>query len=167
MNPISLDHRVLDDARAYFESRGVDGCEGTAMIAMSTTTGAAWLVIPEQRAGIAPHCWVEVTEAGKTELLLAVGADDTYVARIHSHPVLAFHSATDDANPALTFEGALSIVVPFFGLGLRSGLDACVVLVRRGHDGSTSQPAPTATAWSWSDERPSDHAGSGRLWRRR
>ena len=50
-----------------------------------------------------------------------------YVARIHSHPVEAFHSATDDANPALTHDGALSIVVPFFGLGLRHGLDSCAV----------------------------------------
>jgi hypothetical protein len=31
----------------------------------------------------------------------------------------------------LTAEGALSIVVPFFGLGLRRGLEACAVFVCR------------------------------------
>jgi hypothetical protein len=49
------------------------------------------------------------------------------VSRIHSHPGLAFHSETDDRNPALTFDGAFSIVVPYFGLGLRHGLDSCAV----------------------------------------
>lgn len=139
---IMLNQAVLDEARAYFESRGADGCEGTAMISMSTTTGAARLVIPEQRAGVAPRCWVEVTEAGKSQLLLALGVDDIYVARIHSHPALAFHSATDDANPALTFEGALSIVVPFFGLGLRRGLGACAVLARHGSVWVDVPPGP-------------------------
>lgn len=139
---VMLNQAVLDEARVYFESRGADGCEGTAMISMSTATGAARLVIPEQRAGVAPRCWVEVTEAGKSQLLLTLGADDIYVARIHSHPALAFHSATDDANPALTFEGALSIVVPFFGLGLRHGLSACAVLVRHGSVWVVVPPGP-------------------------
>jgi hypothetical protein len=132
MRPLILDQAVLDAAGEFFESRGAEGCEGTAMIAVSMTSGAQRLVIPEQRAGVVPRCWAEVTETGKGELLLALGMHDRYAARIHSHPALAFHSATDDANPALTFDGALSIVVPFFGLGLRRGLDACAVLVRRG-----------------------------------
>src|SRR5271165_7512417 len=50
-----------------------------------------------------------------------------YLARVHNHPVAAFHSRTDDANPALSHEGAISIVVPYFGLGLRRGLAACAV----------------------------------------
>ena len=70
---------------------------------------------------------MEVTEKGKLDLAVGLGSNKQYVARIHSHPVEAFHSATDDANPALTHDGALSIVVPFFGLGLRHGLDSCAV----------------------------------------
>src|SRR6266567_1599435 len=46
---------------------------------------------------------------------------------VHSHPAAAFHSPTDDANPALSHEGAVSVVVPYFGLGLRRGLAACAV----------------------------------------
>jgi hypothetical protein len=72
-------------------------------------------------------CSVEVTQEGKDELLTSLDRSERYLLRVHSHPGEAFHSATDDRNPALTHNGALSIVVPFFGLGLQQGLDACAV----------------------------------------
>jgi len=127
---LAITNVVLDEARVFFEERGSVGCEGTAMISASNGGVAAKLVIPDQRAGAVPHCWVEVTRAGKSELAAALQRDDRYVARIHSHPGQAFHSLTDDDNPAITYPGAVSIVVPFFGLGLRHGLDACAVFVR-------------------------------------
>ncbi|MFE2755359.1 hypothetical protein ACFXGA_25480 [Actinosynnema sp. NPDC059335] len=122
---------VLARAGAYFEECGACGNEGTAMI-KAGPNGVA-LVIPDQvpRRG-ATGVSVEVTRKGQMELALALDADELYVARIHSHPYEAFHSRADDANPALTHEGALSVVVPFFGLGLRRGLDACAVLRREG-----------------------------------
>jgi hypothetical protein len=125
--PVSL----LDEARIFFEDCGTIGCEGTAMIMAGPDGIAHRLVIPDQRATPLPYCSVEVTRQGKFDLLAALGPKDVYASRIHSHPGLAFHSPTDDANPAITHEGALSIVVPFFGLGLRRGLDSCAVLVRR------------------------------------
>lgn len=121
---------VLDEARGFFEDRGTLGCEGTAMVMADEHDVAGRLVIPEQTAHPVPHCWVEVTRAGKSELARALGPRDRYVARIHSHPGNAFHSKTDDENPALTHEGAISIVVPYFGLGLRHGLASCEVYVR-------------------------------------
>lgn len=126
--PIVLTINVLDEARHFFEDRGSGGHEGTAMIAEAAA--AVRLVIPDQRGGVAPNCWVEVTDKGKLELAAALGIDERYVARIHSHPMDAFHSVTDDANPAITQEGALSIVVPYFGLGLRRGLDVCAIYRR-------------------------------------
>ncbi|NIH69207.1 Mov34/MPN/PAD-1 family protein [Modestobacter marinus] len=94
--------------------------------------GGPALIIPDQQPWRSPagHVAVEVTRAGQLELARALTAEELFVARIHSHPAEAFHSAADDANPVLTHEGALSIVVPFFGLGLRRGLDACAVLRR-------------------------------------
>jgi len=121
---------ILEQARSFFEERGSLGCEGTAMIA-GVEGVATQLVIPDQSAHPIPQCWVEVTREGKSELAAALGPKEMYVSRIHSHPGLAFHSPADDANPAITYPGALSIVVPFFGLGLRHGLDPCAVLVRR------------------------------------
>ncbi len=127
---ISVDQSTLEDARAYFEDRGTFGCEGTAMIASDAIHTR--LVIPDQEATSVPYCTVTVTTAGKLGLAASLSPEERYVARIHSHPGLAFHSSTDDVNPAITYEGALSIVVPYFGLGLRHGLDACAVLIRRG-----------------------------------
>ncbi|HEV2173646.1 MAG TPA: hypothetical protein VGR71_08765 [Nitrospira sp.] len=122
---------VLDDARSYFESAGASGCEGTGMLAGKMTSEDVQTVTrffaPDQIAAPVPGCWVEVTEKGKLQLAVSLKADELWVARIHSHPAHAFHSPTDDANPGLTAEGSWSIVVPFFGLGLRSGIDSCAV----------------------------------------
>lgn len=125
-SPLQLPAQVLDEARAFFEERGSHGLEGTAMIKAGSETR---LVIPTQharrdsRGGVN----VEVGRQGQMELVRALGPADLYVARIHSHPGEAFHSAADDANPVITFDGAISIVVPYFGLGLRRGLSACAV----------------------------------------
>lgn len=125
---VLLDQSTLDRAHEFFTERGSHGCEGTAMVAADARSTR--LVIPDQTASPVPCCTVEVTREGKLGLAAELRDQEIYVARIHSHPGLAFHSPTDNANPALTFNGALSIVVPYFGLGLRHGLDACAVLQR-------------------------------------
>ena len=137
---------VLEEARTFFEDRGTRGLVGTALIAATGDGPAERLVIPAQRAGRPPRCWVEVTKAGKLQLATALGPEDRYLARIHSHPLMAFHSGTDDTNPALTHQGAISIVVPFFGLGLRHGLDACAVYVRQGSHWRELVPGPARDA---------------------
>jgi len=121
-----LTSEVLAAARNFFEDRGALGLEGTAMIKAGRDID---LVVPRQLAQRDRHgnVNVEVPREGQMDLALALGADELYVARIHSRPGDAFHSSTDDANPVITFEGGISIVVPFFGLGLRHGLDACAV----------------------------------------
>jgi hypothetical protein len=120
---------VLEEARAFFEERGSLGLEGTALI--SDGPDGPRLVIPDQVARrIGRGVSVETTRAGLVHLAASLGADDRYLARIHSHPDEAFHSPADNANPVLTHIGALSIVVPYYGLGLRHGLDACAVLRR-------------------------------------
>lgn len=128
--PLSIPHAVLQEAREFFEECGAEGHEGTALICRAEKSGSARLVIPPQVAG-GEGAWVEVPLAGKLMLAAQLKGDERYVARIHSHPGEAFHSPTDDANPVLLFEGALSIVVPYYGLGLRRGLDNCAVFERR------------------------------------
>lgn len=124
--PLTLPTAILEEARTFFEDRGAIGLEGTAMIKLGSQVN---LVIPRQNArrDAYGHVNVEVPREGQMDLALALEPDETYVARIHSHPGEAFHSAADDANPVITFEGGISIVVPFFGLGLRRGLDTCAV----------------------------------------
>lgn len=130
-SPLVLTFGVLDEARKFFEDRGTFGLEGTAMIKAGARLD---LVIPRQRAhrDAYGHVNVEVAREGQMDLALALVTGEIYVARIHSHPGDAFHSAADDANPVISFEGGISIVVPFFGLGLRRGLDACAVYLFTG-----------------------------------
>jgi hypothetical protein len=130
MSALLLPDSLLAEARAFFEDCGTRGHEGTAMI--KNGPAGPELVIPDQQPWRGPGggVSVEVTRRGQMQLAVGLGPDDLYVARIHSHPAEAFHSRADDANPVLTHEGALSVVVPFFGLGLRRGLDACAVLRR-------------------------------------
>ncbi len=129
---IVLAAAVLEEARAFFEECGSVGREGAAVIIAGERSVAARLLIPDQRATPAPYCSVEVTLEGKLQMAAALAPGERYVARIHSHCLEAFHSPMDDRNPALTFQGALSIVVPYFGLGLRHGLEACALYQLRG-----------------------------------
>lgn len=41
-------------------------------------------------------------------------ANQVVGVQVHSHPMEAYHSETDDAYPIATLEGSLSIVLPFF-----------------------------------------------------
>jgi hypothetical protein len=125
-SPLVLTAHVLDRAAAFFEERGTFGLEGTAMIKRGD---GLELVVPHQVAqrDALGRVSVEVPREGQIDLARALGPDEIYVARIHSHPGDAFHSPADDANPVILFEGGLSIVVPFYGLGLRRGLQTCAV----------------------------------------
>lgn len=127
---VTIRRETLEAARIFFEDRGSLGLEGTAMLAGREGGGITRCVIPDQLGhrtslGVA----VEITPLGKQQLAGALSLAERWFARIHSHPDEAFHSSTDDKNPILTAEGSLSIVVPFFGLGLRHGLEACAVCV--------------------------------------
>jgi hypothetical protein len=148
VNPVVVTRSVLEAAGAFFEEQGAQGLEGTALIAALDGGPADRLVVPTQQASRADGgCWVEVPLAGKLECAAALRPQERYVARIHSHPGEAFHSATDDRNPALTHQGALSIVVPFFGLGLRRDLDACAVFVLRGTRWMELPAGPARAVW--------------------
>jgi len=133
---------VLDDAANFFTDRGSYGYEGTALIGGIPGRAADRLIIPDQHATPAPRASVRVTEQGELDILGALTDHERYFARIHSHPCEAFHSPTDDDNPVLTQQGALSIVVPWFGLGLRHGLDACAVFIREGQRWRELPPGP-------------------------
>jgi len=121
---------VLQRLEETFLEAGSCGLETTAMLMADPKMLVVEAIIPDQIANPAPSCWVEVTGQGKLDLALALRPDHIYVARIHCHPRSAFHSKTDDANPSLAYEGALSIVAPNFGAGLGRGLSACAVYRR-------------------------------------
>lgn len=147
MSRLVLPSDLLRAAGAFFETCGSSGLEGTALIANGPD--GPRLVVPEQQPHRSPAggVAVTVTHRGLVQLALELQEDELYAARIHSHPAEAFHSVTDDANPVLQFEGALSIVVPYFGLGLRHGLSACAVLRFEQHRWRDLPDGPERHTW--------------------
>lgn len=135
MKKVRIPQAVLDEARSFLENAGSLGNEGTGMLAATVSRdigSVTKFVGPDQSATpVGVGCSVEVTERGKLDLATSLELDEVYISRIHSHPGEAFHSSVDDRNRALTAEGSLSIVVPYFGLGLRRGLSACAIFVHR------------------------------------
>ena len=122
----------LDRAREFFETVGAYGREGTGFLfakPQGESLRVTQFIAPDQITG-RDSCWVEVTMKGKLEIAAALAPDELIAARIHSHPSEAFHSPVDDRNPGLTAEGAWSIVVPYYGLGLRRGIGACAIYQR-------------------------------------
>lgn len=146
---------VLREAEQFLTDRGADGLEGAGLVAFRADSEgwrAEMFVAPEQRGQRAElGCWVEVTEQGKRELAARLPAGCRYLARVHSHPAQAFHSRTDDTNPALSHEGAISIVVPYFGLGLRRGLSVCAVYRLRAGRWRPLAAGPARERWVVSD----------------
>jgi len=123
----------LNQAREFFERVGSYGREGTGLLfakAQGATLVVTRFIAPDQVTG-RDSCWVEVTMKGKLEVAVALAPGELIAARIHSHPGEAFHSSVDDQNPGLTAEGAWSIVVPYYGLGLRRGISACAIHQRK------------------------------------
>jgi len=126
----TVPQRILDESRAFFYQRGLEGCEGTALwVGHPSESGVliTRLFIPEQiatksRWGVA----VDLTEKAHYTLTDNLHDGERFYVRIHSHPREAYHSARDDENPILTHQGALSIVVPDFAKR-RIVLEECAI----------------------------------------
>jgi len=150
---LTLRSAVLEEAAAFFTDCGTFGREGSGLLAFATGDDGHWtstrFVAPDQTGGRVDGgaCWVQITPAGERDMVVALEPDERFLARIHSHPAGAFHSVTDDRNPVLTHQGAVSIVVPYFGLGLRRGLDACAVYRRTGQDWLDLPVGPKRDRW--------------------
>jgi len=115
--------RLFEEARAFFQERGSQDCEGTALLAgrpVDENIRLTRLFIPEQRCIKVPlpdgriGLRVELTEHAHYTLTDNLAPGELFYARIHSHPGNAFHSQTDDDNGVISHRGALSIVVPYF-----------------------------------------------------
>ncbi|SRR5258705_9662038 len=109
---------VLDESRTFFQSRGAQGFEGTALWVGrpgGPEIKITRLVVPEQIAQ-SDECGacVDLTPRAHYTLTDHLTGDERFVVRIHAHPREAYHSARDDENAILTHEGALSVVVPYY-----------------------------------------------------
>lgn len=123
---------VLDDSTTFLRTRGSELYEGTALWIgkpMAEHFEVVRLFVPEQIAiSDLEGASVELTRHAHYTLTDNLVGNELFCARIHAHPRKAYHSAMDDANPILTHDGALSIVVPHFARDpIR--LDRCAVYI--------------------------------------
>lgn len=123
---------VLDDSTTFLRTRGRELYEGTALWIgkpMGEDFEVIRLFVPDQIAtSDSDGASVELTPHAHYTLTDNLLDNELFCARIHAHPRNAYHSATDDANPILTHDGALSIVVPYFAREpIR--LDRCAVYI--------------------------------------
>jgi hypothetical protein len=73
---------------------------------------ASGLVVPPQEADID---YFHVPPIGMRAVFEALRPNrHAVLAQVHSHPGVAFHSEADDEWAIVRYEGALSIVVPYF-----------------------------------------------------
>ncbi|HEX8769269.1 MAG TPA: hypothetical protein VF711_00730 [Acidimicrobiales bacterium] len=79
------------------------------------------VLVPEQTAYRTSHGLLVTVEGSA---LFSVNKtlyerNEILAAQVHSHPTEAYHSDTDDCHSLVTLNGAVSVVVPYFG---REGL---------------------------------------------
>jgi len=103
--------QLLDSFATLRPSEGVVYWFGieTPEIAMVTS-----LIIPD--ADTANGCVRTSAEANAAAITLTVDTALVYLGQAHSHPgSFVSHSATDDSDTFARFDGAISVVVPWFG----------------------------------------------------
>ncbi len=107
---------VVASTLEMLQGAGAEGCECVVLWLSNRGSDIKCIVEayrPEQRA-TDNRFWIP--ETGMTALMQHLRfAKLSLVVQVHSHPRRAFHSEIDDANTVVRHEGALSIVVPFFG----------------------------------------------------
>jgi len=129
--PFYLAKGLLERTQQLLSGPGREGYEAVVVWIGRREPGepieALMAVRPGQIAyRAAEGCAVEIPPDALTELIAALPAGLSVVARIHTHPTEAYHSPVDDTNMLISHEGAISIVVPNFA---RAPLDllACSV----------------------------------------
>lgn len=130
---------LLDTFAATRPSEGVVywfGIEGPQAAVVTT------LVVPDAETSVGG---IRTTEEANAEAVgVAVGTPLVLLGQAHSHPGCHVrHSPTDDRETFAAFEGALSVVVPWFG---RYGLDLPVCGVHRFTGGRYREITPAHVA---------------------
>jgi proteasome lid subunit RPN8/RPN11 len=120
---------ILHETIAFLQEVGLKGYEGfvlwTGELLDTDRFRFCRAIVPEQRAMVT-ESGLLVTVEGKAlfEVNKAAHAHgEILAAQVHSHPTDAYHSSTDDAFPLVTLLGALSIVVPNFGMNALREMD--------------------------------------------
>jgi hypothetical protein len=120
---------ILDNTLQTLADAGGDGDEAFVLWSGVLENDGTKLRIttatrPEQQPQAGPDgLLVVVPGTALAEVNLACYRRGEILAgQVHTHPNEAYHSATDDHYPLVTLLGALSLVVPDFARGGRTGM---------------------------------------------
>ncbi len=128
--------QALNDTRDMLADPGQEGHEAAVLwlgwVMSETAAQVATVYFPHQVAyhteeGVA----VEIPVEEWTDLALRLPPGAFVLAKVHTHPGVAYHSEADVANPYLSHEGAVSITVPDFARAAMHNLMSCSVNVFR------------------------------------
>jgi len=112
-------NQVVFETQLFLQEAGKSGLEGFVLWLGTIDESKCNIVqtlIPKQKGVQSPfgvYVTVENYELHKINLFLFENKL-RLIAQVHSHPVEAYHSTTDDQFPIATELGSLSIVVPYF-----------------------------------------------------
>jgi proteasome lid subunit RPN8/RPN11 len=128
---LAIPRAVLCDTWELLRGPGGEGLEATVLWpgrVLDDTRGEVLSAYrPEQIAyRSALGLSVAIPPEALTDLVTSLPLGIHFLARVHTHPGVAYHSEVDDGNLIIGHVGAISIVVPDFAVGPPS-LDDCSI----------------------------------------
>lgn len=107
---------ILDLTLGHILAGGADGCE-TAVLWLGRRSSGREIVAeafrPQQ---VVDSDFFQIPAEGMRRLLVHIRERRMHIlAQVHSHPELAFHSRADNEWAVVRHQGAVSLVVPWFG----------------------------------------------------
>lgn len=111
--------QALTETRELLRGPGIDGLEAVVVWVGTVVDDSTAQIIAAVRPGQIAYrsgegCAVEVPPQALSQLISALPTGFFVLARLHTHPGVAYHSEIDDTNMLISHQGAISIVVPDF-----------------------------------------------------
>lgn len=115
-NNIEVTNEIILLTLREIEKAGKENCEKLVLwLGKNTSDGdsVVALLVPEQ---INDYGYFELPRSSMASILSYLRENHLkIIAQVHSHPEKAFHSDADNRWAIIRHEGALSIVIPYFG----------------------------------------------------
>lgn len=118
---LSCRSEIFDCTLSALHEGGANRCE-TVVLWLGRRTASPQLITevfqPEQ---VVDRDFFRIPASGMRQLLRHLREKELHLlAQVHSHPEEAFHSLADDVWAVVRHVGAVSLVVPWFGLRTRA-----------------------------------------------
>ena len=108
---------IINETLAHLQAGGARSCETTVLWLGRRSGNDEAIVEAFRPQQIVDSDFFRIPSEGVRSLVAHLRGKRLHVlAQIHSHPKLAFHSRADDEWAIVRHGGAVSLVIPWFGL---------------------------------------------------